>query len=343
MPTADTPRERLLGLEETYRVWWAYLLYCEPFREVIRVSLHQGRRLRELTRPAMRASNYSDPWIHRLLPDLFNRYPTMADFPRVWHRVEVLARVWNHNIATETEFFKRHLSNILHRVQHGDLNPEQAAALITAEQIFCIPRRMDKADALWQIEQLLPDDGEPRLDGTPKPIRFHLPTHLGHNATRPGSLNTLKKNLTWYVLSLGLKTDEDWSNLYDGRQVRYWLPDGEAWTYEPVFSGSVNFTDTPVERIIADRWAQSPPPESTIRHRYTRAARQRQRDIADFRKWALTCSSEAGRTLDHVSRGWFPRPPKKNKKSSHQKNNLLELLINSFRSSTVHCSGKVLF
>lgn len=305
----------LSELEEYYRTWWAYLLYCEPFREYIRVSLHERKPLSELSRLAKEASHYHEPWVLPLLPELFERYPSMADFPRVWHRFTVLSRIWHQSIETETEHFEAKLSNILSRVQKGEISTTEARELICNQQMIHIPLRQSKAETLHGIEQIL-SDPEPRLDGTLRSIQFHLPAYMGHNTIRKGDLETLQKNLTWHVLTLGLHTQDEWADLYDGTHVRYFDPDGQTWDYKPLFKGTPLLTGTPQERAIAARWKKSSPMERFFTRpspqpKHTLAARARKKDIASFRKWSRTCASDARETLQYVSNGWFPRHPQK--------------------------------
>lgn len=318
------PAAALTELKEQYRVWWAYLLYSEPFREYIRVTLHERRPLADLSRPAMRASHYYDPWVRPLLPDIFERYPGPADFPLVWQRVVVLSRAWRVSIETESSNHRAWLHHIFQQLEQGQLSAAEAAAQLDRnQQHYSIPRQLPKAEALRQIEQQLTEPDR-RLDGILRPLRFCVPSHLGQNAVRVGSLETLQKNLTWYALTLGLSSEDDWQDLFDGAQVRYFDPpdcDGISWSYQPLFdSGTINFTGTHQERAIEARWKDHFPAERLLtpaahRRKRTSSWRLRQQEVASFRHWALTCASAARETLANVANGWFPRPPSKSKKS----------------------------
>lgn len=329
--------------KEVYRVWFAHLLLTPVFSEYIEEAYHRQTPLEKLSPAVKIVSGYDQNWVYPLLPDLWDRFPCMEDFDRLWTRwnrfpafsdfinnpsgiggsivVKRQIQLVDSDVLSDlTKDMNAHLPSFLDEMARGEIDQGEVIDWITWRIStygdgglvlkLANPEFFPKRDILTAVgkklesfpDLRLPPAGE--ISPSNGPVRFSAPVSYDSGCGM-GSVNVLKRNLTFYVLAelhdFG-RGEIGYERILKGQFSRSILP----------FGGEIDFsTGSTYEKTINENLGN---PGAGSFHRMSANRRVRRRpgetiEIRQFGKWVRGRVSEAKMTLEAVSQGWFPRIP----------------------------------
>lgn len=317
--------------KEWYKTWFAYLIHCPEYLEYINRTFHKHQPLDSLPETVRHTGDLYYEWTYAITGELWERYPGMDDFAKVWGR---LTRFRSGKLYFAEKFIddplgnhiysaKRALPEILEEYKNDKITIEAAQQEIEqairntqiSGRLAAIPDPLSvpKNETLNRIEREL--EPCPDLLATPLGQSSYgdtplTPEEIFAQRGRASKINILKRYLTWYCLKA------------EGVSLYHYY-DGEFTDEETVF-GQINFTgehyETLVNERVKSRQASDSPPsfgdggpeqplealDRVVRHKRSAIAKKRDRELSDFRRWVQAQAAEAKKVLRAVALGHFP-------------------------------------